>query len=367
MAASNRGAMALLEKYELLTKGIQDARNEIIKQTSKLENISQIISESQIERKDMQEKEKDLVAELKGLEHSFRSVSEEFQILENEIDALKQKKGVLENNIKLLQKYLDDERQTFLSRSRDFRAFCRRSKLQLLSMPLLPGEDESIIDVKDDALRRVTTLDENFGFGRLLASSSEDDESDGYSDEELLDSQIKSKENNQNKVMVTTSRNETNSPSEITASIPITRTKKNEVNGEKDHEGEEDKMFESLILLSKKRRRRRRPTSTRRKTLKTKKSLKVIDEDLDQAYARHRQAVQERGLTIQELEKVKSNYDAATLRAKDRSNKLEQQRDQLQRVRKIVQEMENELAEVRFQSRELEGWYYIDFVSIWSY
>ena len=360
------GAMALLEKYEILTKGIQNARDEIMKESSALENIQQSITQSKVERSEMIVKEQELEVEIKSLEQERRSVSKEFQTLMSQEGALKQKKESLEEDLKLLQTCIKEERQDFLSRSRDFRSFCRRSKLELLSLPSLPGEEDEGLAEDKNGTERITTLDGNFGFGKLLhSSSSEDDDSSGESEEELLDLQINS------------------------ISLPQTHPTDNEIINEHEVFDSEDEMASTLSLsvacsvwnkehsvkhdqglndncdalkLSRKRKRRH----AHRKGTKPKSPKLNKDEELEQAKARHLESVREREATTQDLKNVKFDYEAASRRAEDRSEKLEQQRDQLKRVRRDVQEMENELVELEVNTREIgdmrdgyiKGWYH---------
>ena len=347
---TSSGAMALLEKYENLTKGIQNARDEIIKETSKLEDVQQSIAESRVERSKMVVTEHDLKIEIKSLEEEERSVSKEFQILVSQDSALKQKKEGLERDFKLLQKYIKEERQDFLSRSRDFRSFCRRSKLELLSLPSFPSEEDENLPRDQDGIGRIITLDRNFGFGRLLYSSSEDDDSGGESEDELLDLQLSS-------ILLPQTDPPTNTKSVdehgVSDSEEKLRAMINLSVGKDEHSEkfcQERKDNCGALKLSKKRKRKH---TQKNKAKRNSSNLAKQDEELERTKSRHLESISNRDTASQELQNVKTDYEAASRRADDRSEKLEQQRDQLRRVRRDVQEMENEMVELEANTREI--------------
>jgi hypothetical protein len=137
MSPTAPGAMALLEKYTDLNRGMDKARRENSLTKSKMESVRQQIERLRVERQDMEAQTLDAREDTVDLHKDVQEALAKLRELEDKhAQALLEKMGA-QRHLDFSKQYVEEQRQRFLETSRDFRTCCKRMRLSASAV----GED----------------------------------------------------------------------------------------------------------------------------------------------------------------------------------------------------------------------------------
>ena len=131
------GAMALLEKYSALNRGMDEARRENARNKSKVESMRQQIQRLRVERHEMEGKTEQAREETARLHKDVQEALAEYAQLEDEHAQALLEKMNAHRQCEFTKQFVEEERQGFLEASRDFRTACKRMRLAASAV----GED----------------------------------------------------------------------------------------------------------------------------------------------------------------------------------------------------------------------------------
>lgn len=137
MSPTAPGAMALLEKYSALNRGMDEARRENSLTKSKIDSVRQQIERLRVERQDMEGQVHDARGDTVDLHRDVQEALAKLRELEdNHAQALLEKMAA-QRQVDFTKQYVEEQRQRFLETSRDFRTCCKRMRLSASAV----GED----------------------------------------------------------------------------------------------------------------------------------------------------------------------------------------------------------------------------------
>jgi len=139
-STAQAGAINLLEKYTLLNRGMDDARRENARIQSEKESIHQQIERLRLERVDMEEQtvqaREDTITLNKDIQDALTKYAE---VEDRHAQALLAKMEA-RRQLEFAKQNVEEQRQDFLGKSRDFRTTCKRMRLSASAV----GEDMAI-------------------------------------------------------------------------------------------------------------------------------------------------------------------------------------------------------------------------------
>jgi chromosome segregation ATPase len=137
MSSSEPGAMALLEKYTALNRGMDESRREAAATKSKMESVRQQIENLRIERREMEAQTQDAKEDTVGLLKDVQEALAKLRELEDRHAQALLNKTEAHRRFHFTKQYVEEQRQEFLETSRDFRTCCKRMRLSTSAV----GED----------------------------------------------------------------------------------------------------------------------------------------------------------------------------------------------------------------------------------
>jgi chromosome segregation ATPase len=137
MSSSQPGAMALLEKYTALNRGMDEARREASATKSKMESVRQQIDRLRVERRNMEAQTQDAKEDTVGLHKDVQEALAKLRELEDRHAQALLNKMEAQRRLDFTKQYVEEQRQQFLETSRDFRTCCKRVRLSTSAI----GED----------------------------------------------------------------------------------------------------------------------------------------------------------------------------------------------------------------------------------
>jgi len=315
-ASRSSGAMALLEKYSTINAAIEENRRTNTKIQHEIDDSNQKIHSLQNESKDMAKNIDFSQRETVTLTYNLKEMMKTCDDLSRlKADALEEKVETM-RKIELLKRLSNESRRSFLRQCLDFRTTCKRIRLSTSSLSPLPGEVGNLKTC--NYYRNENDL--------LLEQSDSEVDDDGPEETEEIQTVTDVNIQHQCDVASTTST--------ISASVLIHENLlENNLNS-----GLPGIKSRQIAYIS---------------TKHSKHQNSPDDFEMKDAEDKESEALSNRNDAIKFLEEERSIREAAGRRNLDRATKIEQQRAQLLRVRKDVDEIERKIVELKENTEEV--------------
>ncbi|KAL9189081.1 hypothetical protein ACHAXT_011571 [Thalassiosira profunda] len=148
-AASRPGAMSLLDKYAQINASIDDARRRVADARAALEQKQSHSARLRDEREGMLAETEAANAEKAKLETDLKAAKDTFKAKATEREGVERAHRLAKKQHAAMRARIDDERNAFLERGREFRASCKRTRVAA-SLLVLDGGCGPF-DAKDNA------------------------------------------------------------------------------------------------------------------------------------------------------------------------------------------------------------------------
>lgn len=151
MAATNRpGAMGLLDKYAQINSSIEDARRRVAEVRSNLERANDKIHNLREEKNGTLVEIETAKSETSQLESDLKEAKATHRSKLAEKDRVEREHRLAKSEYDGVRSMIDDERNSFLERCREFRASCKRMRVAASILALDGGGNFDAKDASDD-------------------------------------------------------------------------------------------------------------------------------------------------------------------------------------------------------------------------